>query len=181
MILSRRVARLPAPFSEQATAVGDRRALGQPWGGGSFECGGMWGGSQWAGPHCSLHVDREGQGAESKGQVVPGSSQASALPGALGRPSSPPAQSRAAREEKMRKRMFCGRLRSWGGSRSAEGVPHPRPGPLPATACCSRLRTGPGLAWEELSLRGHLGTLCRPERPAPHPHCFSSLFAFFPS
>ena len=57
-----------------------------------------------------LHVDREGQGAESKGQVVPGSSQASALPGALGRPSSPPAQSRAAREEKMRKRMFCGRL-----------------------------------------------------------------------
>ena len=38
------------------------------------------------------------------------SSQACALPGALGRPSPPLAQSRAAREEKMRKRMFCGRL-----------------------------------------------------------------------
>lgn len=45
--------------------------MGQPWGGGSFECGGIWGGSQRAGPHCSLHVGREGQGAESKGQVVP--------------------------------------------------------------------------------------------------------------
>ena len=145
MILSRRVARLPAPFSEQATAVGDRRALGQPWGGGSFECGGMWGGSQRAGPHCSLHVDREGQGAESKGQVVPGSSQASALPGALGRPSSPPAQSRAAREEKMRKRMFCGAFEAG----VAQGQPRacPTPGRDPSLPPPAAAASAPGLAW----------------------------------
>lgn len=33
--------------------------------------GSGWGGSWWAGPHCSLRVGREGQGAEGKGQVVP--------------------------------------------------------------------------------------------------------------
>lgn len=45
--------------------------MGQPWAGGLCECRGIWGGSQWAGPHCRLHVGREGQGPEGKGQVVP--------------------------------------------------------------------------------------------------------------
>lgn len=35
-----------------------------------------------------------------------------------------------------------------------------------------------GLAWEELSCSGHLGTSHWPECPAPHPHCFSSFLPF---
>lgn len=109
------------------------------------------------------------------------SSQAGALLGALGRPSLTLARSQAALEEKMRKRMFRRPPLKLGWLEGSRGRAPPRPGPLPAAACCSCLRTGPGLAWEELSRCGHLGTSCRPERPAPHPHCFSSLFAFFPS
>lgn len=35
-----------------------------------------------------------------------------------------------------------------------------------------------GLAWEELSRSGHLGTSYWPECPAPHPHRFSSFLPF---
>lgn len=50
---------------------------------------------------------------------------------------------------------------------------------LPAADCShSHQGLGLGLAWEELSCSGHLGTRSCPECPAPRPHCFSSFLPF---
>lgn len=155
--------------------------MGQPWAGGLSECGGIWGGSRWAGPHCRLHVGREGQGAEGKGQVVPelftGQCPARGFGASFPATGTEPSHSGQENEEEDVPRASF----EAGVAQGRPRVCLTQAWTLPTTACCRRLRTGPGLAWEELSRRGHLGTSCRPERPAPHPHCFSSLFAFFPS
>lgn len=138
LILSRRVVRLPAPFSEQTTTVGDRTALGQPWAGGSRECGGTWaGGSWWAGPHCSPRVGREGQGAEGKGQVAPELFTGGRPAGGFGA-SLPDTGTEPSRwEEKMRKRMFRRPPLKLGWLEGSRGRAPPGRDPSPPAAAAS--------------------------------------------